>query len=380
MGKILENFVFLFIFLILFLISDYFISKHTSLFHIKKDCFKYLKFKNNNKNYLSYELEKNCLAFEHKGTTPSYTVITDSLGHRVGKKKLDQSIEKKKIIFLGDSFTYGFGVNYKDSVPGQIDKKTNNKYDVINFAMPGYSPSINLFKLNKYLNNSKDLKIKKVFYILDLTDVHDESNRWSNIENIDMPVLIDPNVKNEIKNILGIKKKFRTSRFLSYLINKNIRNFRKKIKNTFAENERAKSDTRGTFWGNFTHRKLIDLENDAIYKNMWPNDFNIGLKNIKLKLKQISDLIKPYNAKFYIVIHPWRETIEYGQSEFNWELFANEICILTKCSKLISAFDDVRDLKEKNSLWKTEIYFKKDLHFNKKGNDLYSNRIFLEAF
>ena len=59
------------------------------------------------------------------------------------------------MVFLGDSFTYGFGVNYEDSIVGFLEKKKTN-YDFINLAVPGYSPSMNLYKLKKYLNKSKD--------------------------------------------------------------------------------------------------------------------------------------------------------------------------------------------------------------------------------
>jgi hypothetical protein len=378
--KLFNFFLLLFISLFFFLISDYFISKHTNLFHIKKDCFKYLRFKNNDKEYYSYELEKNCYAFENKGTTFAYKVVTNNLGHRIANKNLEKDLEKEKIIFLGDSFTYGFGINYKDSIPGQIDKKTNNKFEVINFAMPGYSPSINLYKLEEYLKNSKKLKIKKIFYVMDLSDVHDESNRWSNIKNINLPVIIDENIKKEIKDTFEFKQNFRTSKFLSSLVNNNVRNFRKKIKFYFSKNKVVNSLDVKTFWGKFTYTSTSNLANDVEYRKLWPVDYKIGIKNIKKKIKKISDLIKPYNTEFYIVIHPWKETLEYGQEEFNWEFFANEICILTNCNKVISLFDDVRDLKRENILWKSEIYFKKDVHFNKKGNDLYSNRIYFDAF
>ena len=128
--------------LFFFLVVDFFVSKHTNLLYIKKDCFEYSEIKHKNKKYYSYELEKNCFAYEHKGTTPSYTVRTDGDGHRIGKKAKPNN--KNQIFFLGDSFTYGFGVDYEDSIPGQIDKKTNNKFKIVNFAVPGYSPSMNL--------------------------------------------------------------------------------------------------------------------------------------------------------------------------------------------------------------------------------------------
>jgi len=100
--KLFNFFLLLFISLFFFLISDYFISKHTNLFHIKKDCFKYLRFKNNDKEYYSYELEKNCYAFENKGTTFAYKVVTNNLGHRIANKNLEKDLEKEKIIFLGE--------------------------------------------------------------------------------------------------------------------------------------------------------------------------------------------------------------------------------------------------------------------------------------
>ena len=374
--KILNTFSFLFIILVFFLISDFIISRYTNLFHVKKDCFKYTKINHENKKYYSYELEKNCFAIEHKGTTLSYNVITNKDGFRIGKKF--KSKNKGKIIFLGDSFTYGFGVNYEESIPGLIDKKTKHEFEIINFAVPGYSPSMNLYKLKKYLDKNKNLKIDKIFYILDLTDVHDESNRWNNINGLEMPVIIDSSVEKEIEKTYEFKKNFRTSRFLSYLVNKNIRNLRKKIKKFFSNSKTDEIDYKGTLWGSFTHKQLTELEKDS--KDIWSVNFDVGVKNIQLKLKEISEIVKPYNTEFYIVIHPWRETLELGQNEFNWEIFANEVCILTACNKLINLFDDIRDIKNRNPNWKSEIYFKKDVHFNKKGNEIYSNRIFVEAF
>ena len=42
--------------------------------------------------------------------------------------------------------------------------------------------------------------------------------------------------------------------------------------------------------------------------------------------------------------------------------------------------DAAKKIKNSNPFWKTEIYFPRDVHFNKKGNNLYSDRIYIEAF
>jgi len=72
--------------------------------------------------------------------------------------------------------------------------------------------------------------------------------------------------------------------------------------------------------------------------------------------------------------------LELGQAEFNWEKFGEEICLSSNCKKLINFFEDVKRLKKQNKNWKTKIYFKEDLHHTKKGNQLYSERIFKDAF
>ena len=62
-------------------------------------------------------------------------------------------------------------------------------YKTINLGVPGYSPTMLKFKLKKLLETG--VKPKKIFYLMDLTDVHDESNRWIKINDIDYPVILD---------------------------------------------------------------------------------------------------------------------------------------------------------------------------------------------
>ena len=55
------------------------------------------KYSVNNKNFYSYELEKNCIAYETKRTVKTYNVITDKYGYRIGKKKDNYSFYIFKI-------------------------------------------------------------------------------------------------------------------------------------------------------------------------------------------------------------------------------------------------------------------------------------------
>ena len=373
----LKNFYLFYVFItiiIFFLFFDYVLSKNTNLFQIRKNCFEYFKIVSKNKDYYSYDLAENCFAFEKKSTTPSYTVQTNEDRIRIGLKKKETPTEK--IIFLGDSFTYGFGVDYENSIPGYISKKVENQYDVINLGVTGYSPTQNLFRLNRFLKKNNTLKIKKLFYILDITDVHDEANRWIKIDGIDRPVLVDDNAEDEIKKTFE-DSKFRTSKFVAYSINKYLRNLKKKIKDYFQKDLRSKQ---GTYWGKYMYTPQENLLKDAKYQSLWPIKKEIGFKKINKNIKLISNLSKNKNAEFYIVIHPWMEILDYGQKEFNWEKYAEKLCHEADCKKLISFFDDARSVKKNFKDWKTLLYFRSDQHHTGYANKLYSDRIFKEAF
>ena len=123
----------------------------------------------------------------------------------------------------------------------------------------------------------------------------------------------------------------------------------------------------------------MNFENQD-YLNHWKKNIHFGIKKINLNIKKISDLATAHNAEFYIAIHPWRETIELGQNNFNWEEYSQELCVLSNCIKLINFFDKVKEIKKTNADWKSKLYFKNDLHFNKEGNRLYSEKIFSEIF
>ena len=338
---------------------------------IKKDCIDYIKYSLNKTNYYTYDLKKNCFAFETKRTVKTYNVYTNEDGYRVSSNKKSIKNRDNSIIFLGDSFTYGFGLEYKDSISGILEAKKTN-YEIINLGVPGYSPIISRFKLNKLLD--KGIKPKKIFYLLDLTDVHDESNRWIKIKNIPYPVIQDEKIEKEIKKNFDYKRHFKMSRLLVYSLNKITRNYRKKINQKKFEKEDKVIGK--TFWGNFTHSPYEKLD-----KNFWSqNDYKAGLKNIKKNIKLIADTAHEINSEFYIVIFPWAETLEYGEEFFSWQKFALDVCKFSNCTKLINAFPNFIKVKNNYSYWKKEIYFLQDIHLNAKGNSILADVIYNDAF
>ena len=209
---------------------------------------------------------------------------------------------------------------------------------------------------------------------MDYTDVHDEANRWTKINDVEYPVILDEKTQEEIKRASKIKGHFKITRLLIYNLNKSIRNIRKDLnKKNFEEDDKIIGKTS---WASFTHTPFEDLD-----KKFWSqNDFDVGIKNIMKNVKLISNMAKEINSDFYIVIYPWPETLEYGEKHFSWQEFASKLCQFSKCSKLINSFPKFYNIKRELLYWKKEYYNLQDIHLNAKGNRVLADVIYKDIF
>ena len=93
---------------------------------------------------------------------------------------------------------------------------------------------------------------------MDLTDVHDESNRWIKIQEFDHPVILDKTIHKIIKKDFNLKANFKMTRLLVYSVNKLIRDLRKTInRKEFEKRDKIIGHTK---LGSFTHIPYEDLD------------------------------------------------------------------------------------------------------------------------
>jgi hypothetical protein len=83
---------------------------------------------------------------------------------------------RKTVIFLGDSFTYGYRLSYKDTIPQQFENSYNQNNAVnvtaVNFGWISSSP----FLSNRLLRDIGDqYHPQTVFLLLDMTDIWDDN-------------------------------------------------------------------------------------------------------------------------------------------------------------------------------------------------------------
>lgn len=363
MKKVKKILVLIFIYSFFITIGDLIYSNFTEYGKINYNCFQYFDLNHNQKKFHYYNLKKNCKATESQRTVSPYKVLTDSNGYRYSGKKRDKS--KSKILFIGDSHTYGYGVPYQDSFPGIIENKIQS-HEIYNLGVPGYG-------IRMYWNTVEDFFIKNndnvshIFVTLDKTDIVDLTDVWEEIPLTKYPVQKSHQVKEEIDAWDKIKdSNFKGIRLISFYLRNFLRHLKLKFSNDYNKNEDTalKSDI-----ANFTY---TDLKEHKFFNEI---EFQKALKDIDKFFGKISNISKKHNAKIYLVIFPWPENLIYGQKNFNWENFSKEICEKHECQKVISLYEDFNNIKNENADWKQLIYIDDDIHMKQFGNSIVADKI-----
>ena len=369
-------FINILVFLILFISGDIIFSNFFYKYNVGYKCYKY------SENNSFYELDENCFAkMRLVASIKSYKVYTNDNGQRFsGVNKFRDNNEN--IFFFGDSQTFGVGSDWEDTFVGYIEENLEN-YNIFNFGVPSYSPTVYYYKLKKVLNNKK-IKPKKIFVVLDLTDVSDESEEWRVSKNNDKPYKeTNFNFKKEswIKSFK--RENLKGSRLIANYLRETSRSIRKKIinqKDISTEYQPVEGNPSGGYI--YTNSsELTGCDNELKKTTFWScGGVEIGLKKIENNLIKIAKLTQDVNSELYIVTFPWPDTLNYGQTVFNWEMYVKNLCRLSNCKKVINLFPDFINIKNNNNDWLNYLYLKNDIHLTTEGNKIVAEKILNQAF
>jgi len=182
-GKYLNNFkkISLILLISLFLIEIF------SKIILKLDFFRSFEHSNLTFSFTEFDEEKSIDLKKSISLNKDIKIFTDKNRFRVKdfNYNTDLKNDNPKFVFLGDSVPFGWGVNYEDSVPGHFEK-IDNRFQIINAAVPSYTPKQSI---KKFLNFSSKIKNLEYLYIsnfnpLDLYllfgEKWNENINWSN--------------------------------------------------------------------------------------------------------------------------------------------------------------------------------------------------------
>jgi len=316
--------------------------------------------------YYHHDLRPNARWIENWGYQNA-EIFTNNLGFKDIKI---QNIDFKKhnILFIGDSFTEGVGVEYQNTFVGKIDEKislVSNDHKVLNAGVVSYSPIVILSKLN-YLINIKNYPITKVFVVLCNGDIHDDLYRYNEInENY----IVSHNDFLNIKILVDINN-FIKSNTITYQFIKRIT----PISNLFEDLKTDMPD-----FDSYNLSQVLSILNNkkdqkhVIDKNEFDKWGKLGLEKSKNYIKQIKNLLREKNIDFTLVyLEEPIFMLNNIKSDF-YKNFWNNIALENNIN-FIFVEDFHKNENDKFKIYR-ELFFIGDNHFNDMGNGIVAEEI-----
>jgi hypothetical protein len=329
-----------------------------------------------------------------------YTLYINSLGltDKV-TRNVPLKSEKYRILFIGDSFTEGWMLNYVDTFVGIIDAAlTTKQIDILNAGRILTSPIIYWRKI-KYLMENEGLRFDEVVVFLDISDPKDEN---------DFYLTDDLNVALKYGNHQGWP--------MSHTQEETLKAEEETLKAEKAEEETLKAEKAEEetyplraikhylyFNTTFTYTVLNYLHDLVVVReggawshlfteehmyHRWTFDENVyntyaksGVISMKKYMNKLLKLLRKNGIDLTIAVYPWPSQVWHDDIDSIhvniWEQWSYENNV-----KFLNIFPYLveKGLSEDEKLRTLENYYiPGDIHFNKKGNQFIAKR-FLEFY
>ena len=342
-----------------------------------------------NKDY-KYTFKKKS-SFKSNYIGHEYIVKTNNLGFRDYEVR-DLNKNSYYTIVIGDSFVEGVALEYKDTLVAQLNKKIQknniNNYEFLNAGVASYSPYIYQRKVISIIKKNPWLKIDRVILLLDKSDVPDELNYFDPIQRPEyFPVeKEDYNFKYNEDFFTDLKrgdlwrflsKQTTSGSFLKILgdvIDLERRNLRDRYR---LSRKLGKGFFKISLKQVKAFRSINTRKHIANYfqGNLWETK---GKKSIDFSIENIKKLKNYLNKKkikLLVVLFPWPFEIVNKIPRENYtnyiiqELMKNEINYVSTYKYFLKG-----DIYSNIS----ENYIYNDMHFNRHGNKILSDVIWVE--
>ena len=125
--------------------------------------------------YYHHDLKTHQHYEDEKWGTHRYALITNSLGFKdSSRREIALETDRRRIVFIGDSFTEGVGMAYGDSFVGLVDAALADRpVEVLNAGVVSYCPLLYRLKV-QYLLEEVGLRFDQLYVFIDISDIQDE--------------------------------------------------------------------------------------------------------------------------------------------------------------------------------------------------------------
>ena len=310
-----------------------------------------------------------------------YKIFTNNLGFKDSSNR-EVQFKNRNILFIGDSFTEGVGLKYEDTYVGIIDKELRSKnidLEVLNAGVQSYSTSIYLSKIYHLLNRKK-LPISDIVIMVSGGDIFDDKYKYLEIDDNFVLNHEDRKTKFMINLINFYKSNTLTYQFISRVTPPKV--IPTIIKQFFDDKDNLEYDKEETERLKIKNDEIDNLEFFKIKDYSYffsEKEFNIwGKKGIDYSinnLKKISEICKKKNINLNILYLYEAILVLKSPNEKITKYLINKFKELEDENTNIEFINDYHKSFENQYEAYKQLFFIKDIHFNKKGNQYIAKEI-----
>lgn len=287
--------------------------------------------------------------------------LINSLGFKdFASRDIPLTTSKKRILFMGDSFTEGRGVTYDESFTGLINRKVDSsKIEVLNGAVSSYCPKLYYLK-SKFLLEHVGLKIDELYLFIDISDIQDEI-LYENFEPNRIPLYRWFLYKTKI--FLKTHSFIYYSIYNKFLLKKVSMEYDESI---FPDLKNSYELLQTPEFGK--NRVMWTLKKDTF--NTWGRK---GLKLAYMNIEKLYNLCNKHNINLTIVVYPWPEQIfskDLDSIQVNfWQKFCQKYSIA-----YINLFPYFINQTDPQDIY-NKYFINGDVHWNQEGHKLVANKL-----
>lgn len=296
----------------------------------------------------------------------------NSLGMRdfsVREVNISKGENEFRIVFVGDSFTEGWGLNYDDTYPKLVEDRLNEVHPeknliVFNAGVASSSPIIGYTVIK---NRIIPLKPDLVVFALDVSDFHDDYTRGqvAEFDENGLPVKFNVTEIPPVKDF--IRKHSYTYNFLAKFIS-----ISKGIRRNYIVKPEQANDTR------FNSQAII-FSDSSIKKN---KEF---INKTEHYLLGISKILSENNMSFLLVVYPNGAQLSVKE----WSAGREQVYLRNDTIYSTKIFDVIEDFAKENNInflntlpaFKSStlypLYYSYDPHWTRNGSKVMADAIYI---
>lgn len=306
-----------------------------------------------------YALKRNFRGRDFWGAVV-YDVATDEHGFRIrsdGPPKTGLS----RILFLGDSFTYGVNGSWDQTFVGMYDRASSGR--VLNAGVPSYSPTAYLHAYRTALREGALEPAHTVVIMLDISDVQDEISAWT--EGPEHPYRISALNGRSTPSQAAMPPStadawLRDRLRFSFSAYKFVRYSILRVPNAAVFDQFRSAFT----WSDWASLDAIP----AAASGFAPQGVAAALERVRARINDITMLASHSGGKVYVAVYPWPAQLQHP-SHFSWPQFARDACE-NRCAGVIDVVQSFQDRARSERDWYKRYYIFNDVHFNRDGNQI----------